>query len=195
MTNNEITDDITRSRLEPIPVTLLSPEQRELYDVITTGPRAQGPQHFNLTDKDGSLLGPFNALLLSPALGTALQEVGASIRYRTALTAREREIAVLIVAAYWDSKFEISAHENIGRAIGLMETEIGLIRIGGIPELSDPRELACAHLVRAMVQGDVDDQTWTTWTPAVDNVTVFELSSLVGYYAGLALQMRIFRVG
>jgi 4-carboxymuconolactone decarboxylase len=183
------------SRLEPIPPTTFSPEQRALYDAITTGPRAQGPQHFDLTDPDGSLVGPFNALLLSPELGTALQGVGASIRYRTALTEREREIAILIVAAHWDSKFERSAHEGIGLAAGLTETELGLIRVGGIPELSDPRELACAHLTHAMVRGDVDDQTWKAWTPAVGNVTVFELSTLAGYYATLALQMRIFRVG
>ena len=183
------------SRLEPNPLTTLAPEQRALYDAITTGPRAQGPQHFALTDKDGNLLGPFNALLLSPVLGTALQEVGASIRYRTSLTAREREIAILIVAAHWDSKFELNAHESIGLAVGLTETEIGCIRSLGIPKLSDLRELACTHLTRAMVGGDVDDQTWKAWAPVVGNVTVFELLALVGYYAGLALQMRVFRVG
>lgn len=182
------------TRLDPIPPRELDPEQTALYRSITEGPRAQGPQHFQLTRDDGALLGPFNALLLSPALGAALQEVGAAVRYRTALTPRTREIAILIVAAHWDSSFERSAHESVGRAVGLTETELADIRAGGVPQLEDAHEDACAHVVHAMVNGDVDDHTWTTWGGTVGNATVFELTTLVGYYATLALQMRVFRV-
>ena len=50
-----------------------APEARRLYDAITQGPRATGPQHFALTREDGALNGPFNAFLLSPGLGAALR--------------------------------------------------------------------------------------------------------------------------
>ena len=70
-----------------------------LYERITTGPRASGPQHFPLTRADGSLTGPFDGFLLNPRLGEALQAVGAAIRYEGALTPRAREIAILTVAA------------------------------------------------------------------------------------------------
>lgn len=182
------------SRLEPIPPTQLDEAQRALYASITEGPRAQGPQHFALTRADGALLGPFNALLLSPGLGQALQEVGAAVRYRTALSARTREIAILTVAAHWSSTFERESHESIGASIGLTDEEMGRIRAGEIPELEDAEERACAHLVRAMVDGDVDDDTWAAWTAVVGAETVFELTTLVGYYATLALQLRVFRV-
>jgi 4-carboxymuconolactone decarboxylase len=45
-----------------------------------------------------------------------------------------------------------------------------------------------------MTQGDVDDTQWQEWAPLAGHVTVFELTTLVGYYTTLALQMRVFRV-
>jgi 4-carboxymuconolactone decarboxylase len=182
------------SRLEPIPTAELDSEQRALYAAITEGPRAKGPQAFALTRDDGTLHGPFNAMLLSPALGGALQELGAAIRYRTGLPARTREIAILTVAAHWDSAFERSAHEAVGAAAGLTDGELAALRAGRVPALDDPQERACAHLARAMVEGDVDDATWDEHAATAGMTTVLELATLVGYYATLALQMRVFRV-
>lgn len=173
----------------------LTPEQAELYASIATGPRATGPQHFALTNDDGSLVGPFNALLLSPVLGHALQGVGAAVRYSTALTARTREIAILIVATHWHSAFELMAHEAVGRAAGLTDAEITAIREGGIPSLDDEHEAACAALVHAATRGDLDDAQWAAARAVLDEPTIFELVTLVGYYAALALQLRVFRVG
>ena len=55
-------------------------------------------------------------MLRSPAVGTAQQELGAAIRYRTRFTDRMRELAILLVAARWDSAFERESHEAIARA-------------------------------------------------------------------------------
>ena len=42
-------------------------------------------------------------------MGAALQDLGAAVRYRTGLTDRVREMAILLVAAHWDSAFERSS--------------------------------------------------------------------------------------
>ena len=55
----------------------LNEEQREVYRAVTCGPRAAGPQAFALTDGEGRLRGPFNAMLLSPPVGLAVQALGA----------------------------------------------------------------------------------------------------------------------
>ena len=58
----------------------LDDEQRAVYDTIAGGRRAQGTQLFQLVDDDGALEGPFNAFLLQPRLGAALQAVGSAVR-------------------------------------------------------------------------------------------------------------------
>src|SRR5206468_6474422 len=103
------------------------------YDAITGGPRASGPQHFPLTDERGGLTGPFNALLLSPPVGEALQRVGSAIRFAAALPARVREAAILLVAAAEDSTFERHAHEAVGRSVGLTEDELATLGRGELP--------------------------------------------------------------
>jgi 4-carboxymuconolactone decarboxylase len=48
--------------------------------------------------------------------------------------------------------------------------------------------------VTALLGGDVDDRTWAACVPPLDATAVFELTTLVGYYSMLALQMRVLRV-
>jgi 4-carboxymuconolactone decarboxylase len=183
------------SRLEPIPPAQQDAAQRALHAHITGGPRAGGPQHFDLTTPDGALTGPFNAFLLAPGLGGALERLGAAVRYETHLTGRTRELAILAVAAHWESTFEWSAHEAVGRAAGLTDDEIEAVRHGEVPPLDDPQERAAAEVVRCLLHGDVSDDDWARWAEPLGSRVVFELSTLVGYYATLALQMRVFRAG
>ena len=69
-----------RARLTGLTPGELDEEQREVYRAIACGPRAQGPQEFALTDEEGRLLGPFNAMLLSPPVGLGVQALGAAVR-------------------------------------------------------------------------------------------------------------------
>lgn len=182
------------TRLPPFAPEELDADRRALYRSITEGPRAQGAGHFALTDERGTLAGPFNAFLLSPPLGDALQRLGAAVRYRTVLPDRLREMAILAVAAHWDSAFERTAHEAVGRAVGLSEQEMDAVAGQRTQDLTDPFERAGLRLTRALLAGDVDDETWAACVPPLTQEVVFELTTLVGYYATLALQMRVFRV-
>jgi 4-carboxymuconolactone decarboxylase len=173
----------------------LDPAQRALYDEITGGPRAAGPQRFPLTDDAGRLTGPFNAMLAAPPLGQALQGLGAAIRYETTLGERIRELAILAVAARWDCAFERFAHEPHARAAGITEAQVEALRGFALPDLADETERAALRLVFAMLrEEDVDDVTYAEIVPIIGNRMAVELTTLVGYYATLALQLRVFRV-
>lgn len=183
------------TRLEPIRPEEQDEQQRALHASITGGPRANGPQHFALTTPDGALRGPFNAFLLSPGLGGALERLGSAVRYETSLSDRTRELAILAVAAHWSSAFEWEAHEAVGRAAGVTDAELDALRRGEVPSLGDQEEQASAELVRCLLTGDVSDEEWRRWAEPLGEAVVFELCTLVGYYATLALQMRVFRAG
>jgi 4-carboxymuconolactone decarboxylase len=172
----------------------LDAEQRSLYEAIVGGRRAQGPQLFRLADEDGRLEGPFNAFLLQPRLGSALQALGASVRYDTGLDDRCREIAILVVAKHWRSAFEWYAHEAVGRAAGLGDADLAGVRQGRYAALTGC-ESVVAHTAAALaVRGDLDDAEYREAIDHLGPVGLFELLTLVGYYATLALQLRVFRV-
>lgn len=180
-------------RTRPLRPAELTPEQSALYEAITGGPRARGPQHFALTDGDGALRGPFDLMLRSPAVGTAQQELGAALRYRTGISDRIREIAILLVAAHRDSAFERESHEAIAHALGFDDSEIAALRAMD-PAAFDGAERIAARTVVELLDGDVSDETWDAASAALGEAGVFELTAIVGYYWTLALQLRVFRV-
>jgi 4-carboxymuconolactone decarboxylase len=178
------------ARLRPASLT---PGQRALYDAIAGGPRAQGP--FALTDENGALEGPFNAMLLQPDLGAALQALGGAIRYRTTLSTRSREIATLTVARAWDSAFERHAHEAVARAAGMSDAEITALRAGDPSPFTDPAERLVLEICTALAfRHDLTDDEYRAAVDQLGEPAMFELTTLVGYYATLALQLRVFRV-
>jgi 4-carboxymuconolactone decarboxylase len=183
-------------RLPILPLAELNAQQRDVYHRIVHGPRSTGPRLSSLAGPDGGLIGPFNAMLYAPTVGEALQALGAAVRYGTSLTDRARELAILAVAHLWDSAFERRAHEAIGRSVGLGEDVIEALRAGGEPALDDPTERVVLDVARALLtRGDLDDEAFAGAREALGLPALVELSTLVGYYGTLALQMRIFRVG
>ena len=190
-----MTTDPGPARLPQLRPEDLSVEQRRLFDSIATGPRASGPQAFALLGPGGGLVGPFNAMLLSPPVGSALQAVGAAVRYRSALSDRAREIAILVVAHHWQSAFEIFAHEELALRAGLSGDELRAIR-DAPADLVDPVERVVALTAGALSRsGDLDDDGYATARDALGDRVLFELTTIVGYYAALALQLRVYRVG
>jgi len=173
----------------------LDPERRALYDEIAGGPRAAGPQLFELVDGEGRLNGPFGVMLHSPAVGGALQGLGAAIRYRSLLPDRVREAAILAVAAHWNSDFERYSHVPLALHVGLTEAEVAGVLAGEDVPFADPAERAALRVVRALLEAsDLTDEEYDAGRAAIGEQGLVELTTLVGYYATLALQLRVFRV-
>ena len=173
----------------------MTAQQVSLYREILGGPRGQGPRAVYLSTGAGGLAGPFNAMLYAPAVGHALQELGAAIRFRTQLAPRIREMAILVVAQAAGSGYEQASHEPIGRDAGLTESELDALRADNDPKFADEQESVAYSTARALtVARDLDDEEYAEAITALGEEGLVELSTLVGYYATLALQLRIFRV-
>lgn len=176
-------------RLRPLRPQDLDVAQRAVYDALTDPPGRvqQAP--------DGSLHGPFDAMLRAPHSGAALQSVGAALRYRGVLTDRVRELVTLLVAAHHRSAYEWHAHAPLAAAAGLPDALITAIRTGAPVEPHEPAERAAAVAVRQLLTtGDLDDAAWSGAVAALGAAGTVELTTLVGYYALLAVQMRVLRV-
>jgi 4-carboxymuconolactone decarboxylase len=167
-----------------------APDQQELYDSINRGPR--GPVHVL---EDGSLQGPFNAMLHHPTIGKPLQRMGAALRYEGVLPPRARELAILTVAAAYEAEFEWYAHARIAAELEVDAAVLETIRRGERPLLHDELEQAAVDLARAMLaREDLDDDAWAHVSSVLSDEELVELTTLVGYYGILAVQMGWFRV-
>lgn len=172
-----------------------STEQRHVYDAIAGGKRAQVARRSPLIGEDGALEGPFNAMLYAPRVGMALQGLGASIRYETSLSNRVREVAILMVAAQWNSSFEQEAHEPLALDAGITEQELKRIRSGGLIDGISQQEKVAFDTVFALVtSGDLSDEEYRVCIETLAEECLVELTTLVGYYSTLALQLRVFGV-
>ncbi|WP_293782557.1 carboxymuconolactone decarboxylase family protein [uncultured Aeromicrobium sp.] len=182
-------------RLKKLVPEELDAQQREVYDAIAGGDRAKGKQLFPLVDADGSLTGPFGVMLHAPAIGGPLQELGSAIRFRTSLSDRVREIAILQVAQALGSEFEWWAHERIARSVGVTPEEITAISVSSFSG-RDAREQASYEVVSNLLQSSVvTDEEFDRASAVLSDQELVELSVLVGYYRTLAQTMTLFGVG
>ncbi|MGA0862444.1 MAG: carboxymuconolactone decarboxylase family protein [Ilumatobacteraceae bacterium] len=178
------------SRLSMLTPDMLNSRQLELYELLTTNQGA-----VTLQNPDGSLVGPFNLMLHEPRLGSAMQKLGGIILYRGSLPARAREIAILCVAAHQQSAFERSAHEEIGRGVGLTDDEMSAIAARAPLTLTNPVEACVLSVSRALLHdGDLDDAAYADAVEVLGEAGMVELSAVIGYYSLVALQLRLFRV-
>lgn len=129
---------------------------------------------------DGTLHGPFDAMLRTPRSGAALQALGAALRYDGVLPDRVRERAVLAVAAHHRSAYEWYAHAPVAAALEVLDPHAEQVAVDAVTEL--------------LRDGDLTDGTWARAVEALGEAGTVELTTLVGYYSLLALQMRVLRV-
>ena len=181
-------------RLDLIPPAELAPAQRALYDAITGGPRASQAGTVPIADEAGRLLGPFAIMLLSPEVGNAMQQVGATIRFGTALTGRERELAILTVAGALNSEFERLAHVPAARGLGLTEAQIDAALAGRAVDGLSAGEATVGRLALAMtVDRTLSDDEYSAGIEDLGRERLAELTWLVGYSSALALSLAVFR--
>ena len=182
-------------RLDQLTKAELSAEQNELYDALIGGLLGGTRSAAVITDDQGHVQGPFTVMLHHPTVGHPVQDLGAVLRFRGSLSDRARELVILVVAAHWQSDFEWWAHERIGRNVGLTDAEIDALRTGAPLTVDDVIDQAAFDAARALVlRADLDDAEYARVQEILGNEQLVEVTALVGYYAMLALRMRVFRI-
>lgn len=169
----------------------LDAEQRRYYDSLLAGPR--DPSAF--VDAEGRLEGAFNARLLDPPVGTAIQELGAALRFRSRIAGRRRELVILTVAVAERCEFEWHGHVPGARRVGLAGDQLAALRAGAtVPGLSEDERLVCEVARELVRDNDLSDTTYARAATALGVETLFDIVSLVGHYRHTALALRVWRV-
>lgn len=172
----------------------LDAEQRALYDVFVGGPRQTQAQFFPVADADGVLSGPYNAMLLAPGVGSAMERLGRAVRYETRLPGRVRELAILTVAHLTESPTEWHAHAGLAAAEGVPAATIESLH-SGEPMLDDADRVVHAFAVALLVDHRVPDDVFTAVTDAYGRPGALELIATIGYYQLVAHLNNAFEIG
>jgi len=138
---------------------------------------------------------PFHILAESPELASLTQALGAFCRYRTGLSPLLSELAVLITAAHWGAEYEFAVHAPEALKAGVPQTVIDAVRDGNTPSFADDESrLIHAFATAFYATRDVPDALFEDAAARFGRRRVVELAGLLGYYSGLAMLLKIFRV-
>ena len=143
----------------------------------------------------GSVVGPFAALLHSPVLADRTAELGAYIRFDSALSAVDRELVILSVARHFDCHFEWAYHVREARKAGLSAETIAAIRERRAPTgLADDDAEIVRYVSQLLRAHRADDRTVTALRARLGVQGLVELTATIGYYAMLACTLNAFEV-
>ena len=178
------------SRLTPLRPEAMSDEQRALYDAILGGKRGPGMRR-----EDGTLIGPFNAMMLNPHVGDRVQRLGEALRFDISLPRNVIEVATLVVGSHWRAQFEWWAHERLAKQAGVSEGVITAIKRGERPDFSDEDEAGAYEVASELYRTQrLSDASYAKAVESFGESKLFELIALVGYYSLVSLLLNGFDV-
>jgi 4-carboxymuconolactone decarboxylase len=179
------------SRLPNLTPDDLDDAQKRLHENLTSGLRAKAPRKFPLENPDGSLNGPFNALLYNATIGEQVQQLGNLLRFESKLPGQLREVAILTVAQHWRSNYEWFAHVVFAEREG-----VDAAAIAEIKEPEDNADWATAHrLVSEFLNTTrVSDETYKAAIEKFGEPATVELVTLAGYYCMISAILNVFEV-
>ncbi|WP_049871179.1 carboxymuconolactone decarboxylase family protein [Ramlibacter tataouinensis] len=168
-------------RFPPLAYEAMTPEQRAMVDAVLAGKR-------------GSMQGPYNVLLRSPAMGQLAQAFGEHTRFNSSLPLRLNELAILLVAREWTCQFMWHAHRAIALGAGLPEAVIDAIAERRTPDAMQDDEAAvhgfCTELLATRRVGDA---TFAATKAAFGERGVVDLMGTMSYYTLVAMALNVDR--
>jgi 4-carboxymuconolactone decarboxylase len=153
--------------------------QKRVYNSIAGGPR-------------GGVRGPFNALLRSPELADRVQKVGEYLRFNSALPPRLNELAILINARFWGSKYEWYAHRPLAEKGGLAPAIADDIARSARPTSMQADETIVYEFCTALhTTHGVDDGLFKRAVDALGEGGVIDLIGVSGYYTLVSMVLNV----
>jgi 4-carboxymuconolactone decarboxylase len=153
--------------------------QKRVYQSIAAGPR-------------GGVRGPFNALLRSPDLADRVQKVGEYLRFDSSLPARLNELAILINARFWGSKYEWYAHRPLAEKGGLAPAIADDLARNTRPEHMQADETIVYEFCTALhTTHAVDEALFDRAVATLGERGVMDLIGVSGYYTLVSMVLNV----
>ncbi len=178
-----LTSFAATDRFPEMPLDQMNPAQRKVAEAIIAGPRK-------------SLSGPFNTWLRSPDLADRLQSVGEYIRYKSSLSRRLNEFAILIIAREWTAQFQWFSHYQLAIDAGLKPEIAAAVAAGKRPTgmSADETVVYDATLALHRNKGQIPDALFEQARKMFGEQGVVDLIGVNGYYTAVAMTLNVAQV-
>jgi 4-carboxymuconolactone decarboxylase len=178
-----VSDTPTFGRYAEIPVDRMTPEQEESYRAMINGPR-------------GRLPGPYKVWVHNAKLLRAAAPLGEHFTPgKSALTEREREIAVVVITNRWHSAYPAAAHERRGKEVGLPAATVEAIMADLPASFSDAREQVVYEVAASLAGGRLISQgLYDRAVMTLGHEGITDIIVLMGYYTAVSLTMNFYAV-
>lgn len=148
-----------------------------------------------IAESRGAIVGPFPTLLHSPEVAARISHLGHYLRFDSALSPLERELAILTAARESDCGFEWAAHVRLGRQAGVRDEAIEVIaNRRPVEELTPDEALIVAYGRQLLAEHRVPAETFERTRARFGDRGVVDLTALFGYYTMIACTLNAFEV-
>jgi 4-carboxymuconolactone decarboxylase len=128
----------------------------------------------------------FRALLHSPQAASYLTSLGSELRFRSALPADLKELAIIIVAREWNSDIEWTAHAALAAQAGITAETIEAIRTGGdLSGLTQSERVIASFVYQLLRDKTVADDAFAAAHKLLGTRGVVDLTLTCGYYSAI----------
>ncbi len=159
--------------------------QRALLASLRSGPRGR-----SITPR-----GPFAAWMHAPELGQLAQALGAHCRYRTQLSKRLSEFAILCTARQWRAQYEWYAHAPMALDAGVKPKTVADLKGGREPKAAPKDERAIYAFVQELYKTRrVSERTYKRLQSLLGDKAMVELVGILGYYTLISMTLNVFHM-
>lgn len=147
-----------------------------------------------LANRRVEVFGPFVPLLRSPDVMLRAMALGDYLRYRSALSPKLNELAILVTARQWTQQYEWDVHLPIALSAGLRREVTEAIADGRRPTgMTDEEEIVYEFSMELHRHRSVSDETYARALAAFGEHGTVDLISVNGYYTFLAMVLNVAR--
>ena len=187
------------ARLPLLEPQALNPDQKELYCTIAEKMLPWAKESgFKAETESGELLGPFNAMVYSPELGSAQLKYLEAEKAATVLEARTREVVILTVGAVFQSEYELYAHRAVAAKAGLAAADIEALATGQEPgagtKLNEDEVTAHRFVWAVAKHHRVSPEVYAAALKAFGHKGLVDMLHLAGIYMALSTMLNAFEV-
>jgi len=183
-------------RLTLLQPTNLTPDQRQLYDQLQDTEIAWAEKSgFQAQTADKQLIGPFNPMLYSPVIATAMMGLTSALSQHSALPEPVRQVVILTVGAGWQAAYELYAHTAVARKAGLPDEAIRALAAGQPPTgLSADEVLAHEFTQQLAITHQISPDLYQRAAKTFGEKGVFDMILLAGQYMTVSALLNSFAI-